>query len=950
MAYEAVLNVIDRYGDRKTIPISEWDRAQTQGYQLESGDSIVEAQRAEKYDQPVAAGVEGFARGLTFGLSDLGADEAAAARRRYNPVAAGIGEIGGSVAGLGVTGVGSLAGRAAKGAFTAEGILARAGQAAVRGTIEGGAIGAGQGISEIVFSNDPLTAESIAGSLGHHIYAGALTGGIGGAGLSLTGSGLGAAIRGAGKVVNKAASSLQEELAADGLPSIPGPPIPGYGEPAIPGARAGSGVVLPEIGWANDVDAAAQAPVKIDPKRWFEMATKHLDEDHSGVRDTFASELDAAYGIKIEPGAVNFKHLPFNIYGQASWDGTVDISQDLKVHLGDMLMDLAGSRAEAAVGKKQQALSTYLHELLHRTGVLPGSYVDGGAVIEEVATEVAARRIVRDLGLRAVPKGAESYDSAIYAVVDAVRKRAKVDFKAATQMVSDAAIAMKASVEPRANDALSHIEDFVIGLQGKGVTMPVRDKIIADIADMRLNKLPAAKAKLPLSTGPAAIAPETALTQARDAELSSLQEARTVQGTALAKDIETFRYDVRADLMKLKQSLPKGAGLWAEAIAPEKQLHKVIGDLKSLAEEPTLALKPLRRLEQQVAKIGEKMPQGTVDPMLARMRELQGRIADLAGEPTSARLEAIDAHLEAIEAGPRATPKIDALTKGAGAAIGGAIGGLAGHGVPWAGVAGAWLGKEVGGTVLQPLVRKVLGAFADHAGAIQDGTANLLSKLTPPPAALSALQDLATAAGVTGESAYERATTAVARAAANPEETRENIRQELAGLAAMNPQLAEQVGQQLELRLNFLASKVPPPLTMGITGRAIPPSETEQSTFARYVAAASDPLRLLKELRAGTLMPETVETHKALYPEMSARVKTALTQQLADPAVASKLTYPMRLQLGILNGPQVDPTLDPGFVALMQSNFQQAKPLKMPGGQVTGKTAPPTAAQQLTAR
>ena len=99
------------------------------------------------------------------------------------------------------------------------------------------------------------------------------------------------------------------------------------------------------------------------------------------------------------------------------------------------------------------------------------------------------------------------------------------------------------------------------------------------------------------------------------------------------------------------------------------------------------------------------------------------------------------------------------------------------------------------------------------------------------------------------------------------------------------------------------------------------------------------------------LMPETVETHEALYPQIKARIQSALTTQLADPVIASKLPYEMRLQLSMLLGPSVDATLDPSFVALMQQTFTQPQGQKVNAGTTTQKTPPDvTAAQRLTTR
>ena len=438
------------------------------------------------------------------------------------------------------------------------------------------------------------------------------------------------------------------------------------------------------------------------------------------------------------------------------------------------------------------------------------------------------------------------------------------------------------------------------------------------------------------------------LVAAQKAEQSTVEAVRAEQGTALAKDLETFRYDVRGELTKLKGSLPRGQGLVGEVIGPEKALHKVVGDLKTLAEDPSMALGPLRRIEQQMTKLGDKLPDGTFQPTLDRLSDLQNRIANLTGDATSPRLDALSARLEQLAAPAPKTPIIDAAVKGAGAAVGGAVGHLSG--IPGAGFAGAWLGKELSETIA-PLARKILGSFVDHATAIADGADGMLSTLTPPQSALDVLKDFAAATAVKGETAYESASKALTQAAANPQQAAGQIKQQLAGLHAAAPLLAEQVAEGMLRKVNFLASKITPQVSMGISGQLIPPTDDEQATFARYVAAASDPMRLMKELRAGQLMPETVETHEALYPQIKARIQSALTTQLADPVIASKLPYEMRLQLSMLLGPSVDATLDPSFVALMQQTFTQPQGQKVNAGTTTQKTPPDvTAAQRLTTR
>ena len=744
--------VLDPNGIGATISAEELPEALARGYTLESGAAHGERLFEEKYGHsPVRAGLEGAARGLTFGLTDVlaGPDEGLIQRRARNPVASTLGEVGGAVGGLALTGLGGLAERAGAAAFGAPGILSRAGAAAVRGGLEGAAIGTGQAVSQLALSDDPLTAESIAGALGHNVGIGALTGGVGGGALSLAGSGLRGAVNLAGKGVRKAAEKLSAELAETTAPAAGFEDLAGLGP--------------------KELRAAAKAETE---NAWKQAGVTAGHEDLAGL-------------------------------GQAE------------------------------------------------------------------------------------------------------------------------------------------------------------------------------------------------LRKATQAEVEAQRAARLGEGEELAKDLFGFDKNARDDMMRLKQTLPKGTGLMKDAIKAQGKLTNVVKDVRTLAEEPGRALGAVRELRQQLEFIESRLPKGMLEgaqattpeaieagaataklqgraaSMMERLDDFEARIKSLTAEPTSPRLDAIRARqdalsatipktarqeaIEALQAAPpQATPILDTMAK----TIGGGIGGAIGHAipVPYAGVAGAWLGKEIGESSLKPLLKSILGNFVEKTGAIEEGAGKLLGRLAPPPSAMNALSDLATAGGVKGSS-FQGATEAVKRAAANPEQTRGAILQELAGVSALNPKLAEKVADTYQLRLQFLADKAPPTLTMGISGQVVPPSSAEEAKFARYVAAANDPMRLLKELRAGTLMPETIEAAEKVYPGWTQRIKDAVSEQLTDPDVAKKLSYPMRLQLGTFLGTQtVEATMNPQFVSRMQATFQtppepMPEPkLKTPSAGRTAMNEPPTSAQKLTAK
>lgn len=177
------------------------------GYSVPTQDQLTELANQKLYGEglgnEVRAGLEGAARGATFGGSDylagaLGADpEAMRQRRELNPTASTVGEIGGALgsallapevapAGL-VSKLGtSVAARLApealtEGATLASRVLGAAGQVgaqAAGSAVEGAAYGLGQTVTEAALGDPDLNAEKVMANIG---YGGLFGGALGGA-------------------------------------------------------------------------------------------------------------------------------------------------------------------------------------------------------------------------------------------------------------------------------------------------------------------------------------------------------------------------------------------------------------------------------------------------------------------------------------------------------------------------------------------------------------------------------------------------------------------------------------------------------------------------------------------------------------------------------------------------------------------------------------------------
>lgn len=202
-------------------------------------EAFLKEAEAEEFDRPIAAGLAGAARGLSFGLSDVGltqtglvAPETLKKLEEYNPTASTVGEIAGVVAPSLVTGGAGLVGSAVKGAgsavrgvsalgslteaavlnsfakeaatTTAKKILQTATATGARGAIEGAFYGAGQVVSEAALGDKDLNAEKILSTIG---LSSLLGGGVG-AGLSVAGSGIKAAVKAIAPEIKDLGSTL----------------------------------------------------------------------------------------------------------------------------------------------------------------------------------------------------------------------------------------------------------------------------------------------------------------------------------------------------------------------------------------------------------------------------------------------------------------------------------------------------------------------------------------------------------------------------------------------------------------------------------------------------------------------------------------------------------------------------------------------------------------------
>ncbi len=163
----------------------------------EAAERSVETARKAYYSTPgakVTTALSTFGSTVSGGITDAlaGLDptmgEHFAAGREYNPGYAVAGGVLGGVSGVGVAGLASKAGSAIAKTAEGAGALTKLGRAAAGSATEGAIYGAGQGVSEVSLSDDPLTLDNIVSTIGSNALFGGTVGGV--AGLATKGTGL----------------------------------------------------------------------------------------------------------------------------------------------------------------------------------------------------------------------------------------------------------------------------------------------------------------------------------------------------------------------------------------------------------------------------------------------------------------------------------------------------------------------------------------------------------------------------------------------------------------------------------------------------------------------------------------------------------------------------------------------------------------------------------------
>ena len=247
-------------------------------------------------------------------------------------------------------------------------------------------------------------------------------------------------------------------------------------------------------------------------------------------------------------------------------------------------------------------------------------------------------------------------------------------------------------------------------------------------------------------------------------------------------------------------------------------------------------------------------------------------------------------------------------------------------------------------------------------GLLKDGRA--IAKAKPGQARTRNKTPVAAAAaslfGKTAQSrrkSYERQEKQLERFLNDTEYTLAHVSNVIGPIGVTAPRVAAEVVQQHQRAVEFLSSKMPPKL---VPSNTFQPSlyqrkatDQEILRFSRYSTAVSKPLSVMDDLRSGHLTSESVEAIREVYPQIYAKMRDVVIDELSSAKHKPPFRHVQRLSL-LLDIPG-HPALNYDFVRRQQERQLKAheeagKPTASPPASGGGASKPAASAMTTSER
>ncbi len=897
-----IIPVVDANGSVSGVPAEDFTNALSQGFQYEPLESQQKRAQEQEYgDQPIRAGVEGAARGLTLGLSDvalrgMGADaEGLAARKEFNPITSTLTEVGGAVAPILFTGGGGAAVKggtmAAKAAaMTPAALAARAGTSAMRATEA--AIGSG-------------AAKSLAGKIAKSAIPMA------------AGSAVEGAIYSAGNVLSEAALgdpdiNAEKAIAQIGMGAALGGALGGLvGTVAAPFGKKTAHIVSElddEVRGVNQATGmAVNSPALNEAER------KAFNSGITGVAPD-AKDIKRAgevFGVEVFPEQVT--------------------SNSAKKSASAILDNSVSPTAIARNNMKQDSIRK----------VVDGIEQTVGSGLE--MTEIQAGKQMVDQ-VKAKFDAAYEPSQRLYKIVDQNIPHIEVADKAKTAIIANLkkmdGYNIKGSLEKKAADFVidnlpnmktaKDIKNLAESLKSSGLInlMEPKQRRIATMVTEKLDNLVEASTvrageKLMAETGDA-----TLKTQIQEV-LRAIPESKKAYAVFRDK-LDTFA----AQLGRKKISGKAAFEEFLEDLAPHKLMSRMFDKkddafLKFLVKEfPEEANLLFQHKKTQILEAARKAE--SVTPIFREVEKMAPEVRALVFRPDELeKLNLGEKYLKTISYSRNPSfgnPSRTAYTESAIDAFSSPRAALTG----WARDATIKKFIETGagfdGAMVSAL-KSIEGAAQKVTKELSSTVKTFLTKAAPVGTYLGVKAFVPKKQEERGnkQKEFEKQQKEVTNAISNPEAMADKISASFSGLGKFAPKMAEAATYKATMAVSFLYEKMPKnPMAQEniFSNKQWKPSDFEVSKWMKYVNTVEDPMSAFKDLKKGRMSMEQAETLKTIYPQLYGEATRMFMEEL--PKLKEELPYQKRVQLGVLFDLPTDPSLKPEFVAQMQLSHAQA--------------------------
>jgi hypothetical protein len=183
----------------------------------------------------------------------------------------------------------------------------------------------------------------------------------------------------------------------------------------------------------------------------------------------------------------------------------------------------------------------------------------------------------------------------------------------------------------------------------------------------------------------------------------------------------------------------------------------------------------------------------------------------------------------------------------------------------------------------------------------------------------------------------------------DPERQTRELAEGTSAIGADAPQVQQHIQTSAVRALNYLHQQIPAQnrntAAELIPGRERPPARADMERFMRAARVVEDPLSILEDLENRRLRRASVDTLRAVYPQLHSQIVQEVASAFAEPN-ATPPSYSDRIALGTLLGVPTDPSLRPEFLASIQaSHAANSGPQQQPPSAAPRRDAPDVAGQ-----